>query len=121
MTTLKLSNLMFDNFFTNWDRAFFEGDHSYWRRNNTVKGRELEDSYEYSVPLAGFKKENIKATVHEGEVYIVAKQDDSTASYSFLIPEGGDASSMSAKHKDGLLTVKIKKKESEKKIELTID
>ena len=121
MSTLTLTNRLFDNFFTNADRAFFEGDHTYWRRNNTVKGKELEDSYEYSIPLAGFKKENIKATVDEGEVYIVAKQDDSTASYSFLLPDGGDISSMSASHKDGMLTVIINKKESEKKIELAIN
>ena len=121
MNTLRITNALFDNFFTNSDRAFLEGDHTYWRRNNTVKGKELEDSYEYNVPLPGFKKENIKATVADGEVYIVAKQDDSTASYSFLIPEAGDVSGMSASHNDGLLTVKINKKESEKKIELTID
>ena len=121
MNTLKLTNRLFDTFFTNADRAFLEGDHTYWRRNNTVLGKESEDSYEYSIPLAGFKKENIKATVQEGEVYIVAKQNDSTASYSFMIPEGGDISTMSATHNDGLLTVKINKKESEKKIELTID
>ena len=121
MNTLSLTNALFDNFFTNSDRAFFEGDHTYWRRKNSVRGKELEDSYEYSIPLAGFKKENIKATVDDGEVYIVAKQDDSTASYSFLLPEGGDISGMFASYIDGLLTVKINKKESEKKIELTID
>ncbi len=116
-----LTNRLFDEFFTNWDNAYFDGDHSYWRReNNNVKSKELKDSYEYYVPLPGYKKENIKATVKDGAVFLLAKQDDDTASYSFLLPEDADVSKLSASHEDGLLTVKLEKAEKAKAIELDI-
>jgi len=116
-----VSRRLFDNLFTNWDRAFFEGDNEYWRRqDNVVKSNESEDSYEHYLPLAGFKKENVKATVLNSEVYITAEKDGSTASYSFLVPEDADPTSLSARLEDGLLTIKSQKKESAKKIELEI-
>ena len=116
-----LTTRLFNDVLTNWDRAFFDGDYSYWRRENNARGRELEDSYEYYVPLPGFKKENIKAPVEDGLVYVLAKQDEETASYSVLLPEGVDASSLDARHEDGLLTIKVRKKESERRIELKIE
>ena len=119
MNTLT-TNRLFNDVFTNWDRAFFDGDHSYWRRDNTVKGQALENSYEYYVPLPGFKKENIKVTVKDGEVYLLAKQGDDTASYSFLIPEDADPSKLSAKHEDGLLTISVEKLEETKAIEIKV-
>ena len=112
MRTIALTNSLFDNFLTNWDRAFFEGDHSYWRRDNCVRSSEKEDSYEYYVPLAGFKKEDIKVSLSDGLVHILAKKKDDTASYSFELPEGGDASKLSAEHEDGLLTVIVGRLES---------
>ena len=114
MRTLSLTNSLYDNFLTNWDRAFFEEDYSYWRRDNHVKSSEKENSFEYYIPLAGFKKEDIKASVSDGLVAILAKKNDSTLSYSFEVPEGGDSSKLSAKHEDGLLTVTVGKSEAVK-------
>ncbi|MAH47202.1 hypothetical protein CMI37_15350 [Candidatus Pacearchaeota archaeon] len=123
MRTLTLTNTLFDNFLTNWDNAYFDGDHSYWRRkDNSINCREKEEHYEYYVPLAGFKKEDIAARLDEGRVHIVAKnENDSTASYSFALPDEVDLSSLSAKHEDGLLTVKIPKSEKAKAITIAID
>ena len=50
--TLTLTNRLFDEVFTNW----------YEKPRVAVDYRELEDSYEYHVPLPGFKKENIKVS-----------------------------------------------------------
>jgi len=109
MRTLTLTNSLFNNFLTNWDRAFFDEDYSYWRRREGVRGKELEDSFEYYVPLAGFKKEDIEATVSDGLIHILAKKEEDTASYSFEVPEGGDTSKLLAKYEDGLLTVTVGK------------
>ena len=123
MRTLTLTNALFDNFLTNWDNAFFDGDHSYWRRrDSSINCRETEDSHEYYVPLAGFKKEDIAARIDDGRVYILAKRDENTASYSFALPNDEvDISNLSAKHEDGLLTVKIPKSEKAKAITIAID
>ena len=122
MRTLTLTNSLFDNFLTNWDNALFDGDHSYWRRkDNSINYRETEEHYEYYVPLAGFKKEDLAARLDEGRVHIVAKRDESTASYSFALPEEVDSSNMSAKHEDGLLTITIPKSEKTKATTISID
>ena len=102
MRTLSLTNTLFDNLFTNRDRAFFNDDHSYWRRDTYVQSKENEDSREYYIPLPGFEKKDIKASVEDGEVFILAKRDDDTASYSFIPPDDVDISTISAKNKNGL-------------------
>ena len=115
-----ITNRLFDEFFTNWDSAFFEGDHSYWRRNDRVRTKELKDSYEYYVPLPGIKKENIKATVKDGAVLLSVECAENTASYSFTLPDDVNVSKLSASHEDGLLTIKIEKAEEAKAVELVI-
>ena len=114
MKTLNITNHLVNDFFTDWNKAFFAEDYSYWRRDNHVKSSEKENSFEYYIPLAGFKKEDIKASVSDGLVAILAKKNDSTLSYSFEVPEGGDSSKLSAKHEDGLLTVTVGKSEAVK-------
>ena len=122
MKTLTLTNSLFDNFLTNWDNAFFEGDHSYWRRkDNSLNFRESEDNYEFYISLAGFKKEDIAARIDDGRVHITAKDGDSAASYSFALPDEVDASVLSAKHENGLLTITIPKLERAKAITIAID
>ena len=121
MRTLTLTNSLFDNLFTNGDRALFSGDNTFWRRDTYVKSNEREDAYEYYIPLAGFKKEDIEASVLEGEVYVLAKNDDDTASYSFIVPEGGDESKLSGKYKEGLLTLTIKKSKPAKSTVIKIN
>ena len=119
-----LTNRLFNDVLTDWDRAFFNEDYSYWRRglgnSVRVRSRELDDSYEYYVPLAGFKKENVKANVEDGLVSVLAEQDENAVSCSVPLPEGADASSLEARLEDGLLTIKVTKKETERRIELKI-
>ena len=121
MRTLALTNTLFDTLFTNRDRALLNGDNTFWRRDTYVRSSEKEDSYEYYIPLAGFKKEDIEASILSDEVYVLAKNDEDTASYSFIIPEGGDTSKLSGKYEDGLLTLTIEKSEPVKSLTIKIN
>ena len=68
MRTLTLTNSLFNNLLTNWDKAFSDEDYSYWRRKGEgVRGVELNDSFEYYVPLGGFKKEEILLINNSGD------------------------------------------------------
>jgi HSP20 family molecular chaperone IbpA len=116
-----ITNRLFDEFFTNWDTAFFNGDHTYWRReNNNIITKDYDSHYECRVPLPGYKKENIKVTIKDGTVSLIAKQDDDTQSYSLALPDDVDASKLSAHHEDGLLTIKLKKEKEAQPIEIEI-
>ena len=103
-----------------FDRHFDDVDDSHWRRN-IVPHTEDENGYHYFLNLAGFKKEDVDASVVDGLVTIEAKNEGaSTASYSFLLPEGADPSRMSAKLEDGLLTIDLDKEEKVKPLRLEI-
>ena len=107
-------------FWDEWDKAFLSDDWSHWREN-IVPHKEHEDHYEYWINLAGFKKEDIAARIDDGRVHITAKDGDSAASYSFALPDEVDASVLSAKHENGLLTITIPKLERAKAITIAID
>ncbi len=116
-----LTNRLLNDVLTNWDRTFFHRDYSHYRRQNNSKLKELDDSYEYSVPLAGFRKEDIKATVEESYIYIMAKKGEDNLTYSLLIPEDVDLErDFSADYENGLLVLKLNKKEAAKKIQINI-
>ena len=115
MSTYTLTNKLFNNFFTNWDQAFLSEDYTHWRRNdNFVKHTEEDNHHEYSIALAGFKKEDIKLKLNEQRVFIFVKNDEDNLSYSFSLHEEVDFSSCSAKHENGLLTIKVNKSERSK-------
>tara|TARA_R100000808_G_scaffold24932_1_gene59527 strand:- start:12566 stop:12919 length:354 start_codon:yes stop_codon:yes gene_type:complete len=116
MTTLRLYNSLFNGLFDDYDRFY-----SFRKSPNImIENRELENSYEYYVPLAGFKKESIKATVQNNGARVIAKQGDKNAMFSFELPKDVDLASLSAKHENGMLTVTAEKKKSAKNIELDI-
>tara|TARA_R100000808_G_C2148445_1_gene156592 strand:+ start:654 stop:1022 length:369 start_codon:yes stop_codon:yes gene_type:complete len=122
MRNIILTNSLFDNLLTNWDNAFFDGNLHWRKRDSSIDCREDEDSYEYYIPLAGFKKEDIAARIDEGRVYVAAnKGEDTAASCSFALPDEAEPSSLSAKHEDGLLTITIPKLEKAKAITIAID
>ena len=122
MKTLNITNHLVNDFFTDWNKAFFAEDYSYWRRNHDqINGAELENSFEYYFPLAGCKKKDIKITANDGVVSLLAGKDGNSASYSFLLPKQADASTLSAKHEDGLLTISIEKQEKSKPKTIEID
>ena len=112
-----------NDFVSDWDRAFFNEDYSYWRRNmnNSVTYEEHEDNYEYRINLAGFKKENVEASVHDGIVTIKAKKNEDVNDYSFYLKDDAGVSTLSSKLEDGLLTVSVNKEEKAKSIKIKID
>tara|TARA_Y100001938_G_scaffold131492_1_gene188645 strand:- start:5009 stop:5386 length:378 start_codon:yes stop_codon:yes gene_type:complete len=112
-----------NDFVSDWDRAFFNEDHSFWRRNinNSVTYKEHEDSYEYWINLAGFKKENIEASVHEGLVTVKVNKDENTDNYSFYLKDDADISTLSSKLEDGLLSISVNKEEKAKAMKIKID
>jgi HSP20 family molecular chaperone IbpA len=82
--------------------------------------RENRDSYEYEFNLAGFKKKNIKASVLNSIATINAKQGEKEFYRRFYLPKDSDLKSTNLRYEDGVLYLKINKKESAKKVELKI-
>tara|TARA_Y100000310_G_scaffold51262_1_gene47258 strand:- start:65 stop:433 length:369 start_codon:yes stop_codon:yes gene_type:complete len=120
--TLTLTNRLFNEVFSNWNDSFFEESYPYLERQSE---RELEhhngeDYREVYVPLAGFKREHIKAEVNDETISIIAKRDKNVATYSFVFPDDADLSTVSSKLEDGLLTVKVEKKTKAKAIKIKI-
>lgn len=116
-----LTNRLFNDVFTNIDRAFSNRDYSYWRMGNNSRLKELDDSYEYSIPLAGFKKEGIKAIIEDGCIYITASKGEDSLAHSLSVPQDVDLEKgLSATYEDGLLVLKLNKEKATPKIEIKI-
>ena len=81
---------------------------------------EHEDHYEVDLNLAGFKKEDISVTVDNNILKIGAKQERREYSKNLLLPKKADAKASSVTYEDGLLNIKINKRQSAKSIELKI-
>lgn len=121
MNTYRLTNRLLSDVFSDWDNAFFDGDYAYWRRtSNDIKASYENDCYIYKISLAGFNKDSIKIESLNGQVNVVAKQGDRSRYNSFVMPEDSDATTLSASHSDGLLTIKLSKKEEAKAINVKI-
>ena len=115
MTTLRLRNTLFDNFFGNGlSHVLYEDydDYNY---------EEAKDSYKYQFNLAGFKKENISVSVEYNLLKVKATQDDRVFSKAYSVPRKADSSASVAKYEDGMLYVTINKKASEKAVELQVN
>jgi len=115
-----LTNRLFNDLFTNFDSSFFDEDYSYWRRQDTVLGKDTGSTYEYSMELAGFSKKDVEVSFKEGVVKILAKNKENTRSCSFYIPKDADKDKIFAELKDGLLSITITKKEEVKAKQIKI-
>ena len=114
MTTLRLRNTLFDNFFSNGlSHVLYEDDDAYYK--------ETEDSYKYQFNLAGFKKENIKVSMENNLLKVKAEQNGRVFSKAYTVPRKADSTASVAKYEDGMLYVTINKKDSEKAIELEVN
>ena len=100
-----------------FDRVFNDVEDKYFPRNY----EETNDGFEYEFNLAGFKKENIKATVDDGMLTIEARQGDKEFYRVYSVSDKADGNSTLAKYEDGILYIKINKKESSKSVELDIN
>jgi len=120
MRNYSLTNTLFNDLFTNFDNSFFDGDHSYWRRQDTVLVKDTGNTYEYSMELAGFSKKDVEVSFKDEIVKILAKKEESTKSCSFYIPKDADKDKIFAELKDGLLSITITKKEEVKAKQIKI-
>ncbi len=125
---------IFDEFF---NRAFDEDAADDNFRSMAMDIVEHEKEYEILANLPGFKKENIKISVHDNQLLIEAKCAENkeetkgtvyrcerySGSYrrNLLLPENSDLGKISAKMEDGVLTLLIPKKEPSPQKEIVID
>ena len=120
MRNYSLTNTLFNDLFTNYDNSFFDGDHSYWRRQDIITVKDTGNTYDYRMELPGFTKKDVKLSFREGIVKILAKKEDDTKSFSFYIPKDSDKDKIFAEMKDGLLSITITKKEEAKAVDIKI-
>jgi len=120
----KRMNRMFRGFDEDpWDIE--EEDLSEYRKA-WVDARESDDEYVIAVELPGVDKEDIKININDGvEIRVEKKKEDkkkSGESYSYEksyigfyrripLPENADGENMKAEYKNGILKLKIKKKD----------
>ena len=109
MNTLLNMNRLLDDFFVD---SYQPMARLYWD--------EHENHYEVQLNLAGFKKDKIKVTIDNNILKVSASQERKEYSRSLLMPEESTPAGSSVSYEDGLLTIKINKKESAKTIELKI-
>jgi HSP20 family molecular chaperone IbpA len=103
-------NRLLDDFFIYPPESRAE---SYWG--------EYEDYYEVDFNLAGFKKEDISVTVDNNILKISAKQERREYAKSLPLPKKADIKAASLVYENGLLNIKVNKRESAKSIELQIE
>ena len=81
---------------------------------------ETNEGYEWRLNLAGFKRENINVNVENDALNIEAKQDDRKLSKNYWIPEDADVKASVARYEDGILYIKLNKKESSKPLNIEV-
>lgn len=83
---------------------------------------EDEQSYNYKINLAGSDKKDIGVSVEQNnnsEDFLVVRSGKTQRTY--LIKDNCDKNSVTAKYKNGILNIKINKKESAKPIKISVD
>lgn len=126
---------LFDEFF---NRAFEEesNDDANFRAM-AMDIMEHDEEYEILANLPGFKKENVKISIHDNQLHIEAscesKSDEKQGSmyrcerYSgnyrrnLLLPDNADHAKINAKMEDGVLRLIIPKKEATPQKEIVIE
>lgn len=131
-----MSNMLslFDDFF---NRVYEDETTDDNHRAMAMDIVELEKEFEISANLPGFKKEDIKISVHDNQLMIEAnsrynKEEQKGTVYrcerysgsyrrSLLLPENADIAKIAAKMEDGVLKLNIPKKEPSPKQEIVIN
>ena len=125
---------LFDDWMTDFEKAMFPMKNPLYGKNekNLMKTdvRETEDAYEIDIDLPGFKKDEVQAELHDGYITISAakgldkdEKDKKTGKYirreryagslsrTFYVGDGITQDEISAKFQDGILQLKVPKKE----------
>lgn len=130
-----MSNMLtlFDDFF---NHVFEEESSEDNFRAMAMDIIEHDDNFQIMANLPGFKKDNVKISVHDNQLMIEAVCDEKkeeqkgtvyrcerySGSYrrNLMLPENGDINKISAKMEDGVLELTIPKKEPRPKKEIVI-
>lgn len=130
-----MSNMLslFDEFF---NRAFEEESNDENFRAMAMDIVEHEKEFEILANLPGFKKENVKISIHDNQLLVEATCDQKkeekqgtvyrcerySGSYrrNLMLPENADHHMISAKMEDGVLRLTIPKKEPTPQKEIVI-
>ncbi len=125
---------IFDDFF---NRTFEEeaGDDNF--RSMAMDIIEHDKDYEILANLPGFRKDDVKISVHDNQLLVEAKCTETkeekkgtiyrcerySGSYrrNLLLPDNSDQSKISAKMEDGVLRLLIPKKEASPQKEIVIE
>lgn len=131
-----MSNMLslFDDFF---NRVYEDENSDDNFRAMAMDIVEHDNEYLILANLPGFKKENVKISVHENQLLVEAACESSkeetqgtmyrcerySGSYrrNLLLPENAEVSKIAAKMEDGVLKLSIPKKEPTPKQEITIE
>ena len=131
-----MSNMLslFDEFFNRFYEEEGEEDNF---RAMAIDIVENDKDYQILANLPGFKKDDVKISIHDNQLMIEANKDVTkeetkgtvyrcerySGSYrrNLLLPENVEASKISAKMEDGVLKLTIPKKEPSPKKEITIE
>ncbi|MCB5260846.1 MAG: Hsp20/alpha crystallin family protein [Candidatus Cloacimonetes bacterium] len=130
-----MSNMLslFDDFF---NRVFEEEGSDENFRAMAMDITEHDKEFSIQANLPGFKKDNVKISVHDNQLLIEAMCEDNkeeqkgtvyrcerySGSYrrNLMLPENANISAINAKMEDGVLTLTIPKKEPTPKQEIVI-
>ncbi|HNX38788.1 MAG TPA: Hsp20/alpha crystallin family protein [Candidatus Cloacimonadota bacterium] len=131
-----MSNMLslFDDFF---NRVYEDDSSDENYRAMAMDIVEHEKEFEILANLPGYKKDDIKISLHENQLMIeantTAKQEEQkgtvyrcerySGSYrrNLMLPENADLSKISAKMEDGVLRLSVPKKEPSPKKEIVIE
>ena len=128
---------LFDDFFDDFTRPAREVVRHNTPTTNVMRTdvKENEDAYELHIELPGYKKEDVKAQLKDGYMTISAemsqnndKKDEDgkyirreryygACSRSFYVGKDVTEEDIKAKFENGILTVRVPKKEKEPKVE----
>ena len=130
-----MSNMLslFDDFF---NRVFEEEGSDENFRAMAMDITEHDKEFSIQANLPGFKKDNVKISIHDNQLLIEAMCEDNkeeqkgtvyrcerySGSYrrNLMLPENANISAINAKMEDGVLTLTIPKKEPTPKQEIVI-
>ena len=124
-------------FITGWPRCWAARDRHRWR-GRQVDIEETEQDYVIRAELPGLDKDKVKVTVEDGvltlsgerdlergggETYHRIERSHGTFSRSFTLPEDSDAESVAAQFTNGVLAVRVAKREEAlpKSIEVRVE
>lgn len=116
LTTIRLNNRL-DRLHGLWD--LFDDLNDFDHSHSDYK--ETKDGYQFEVNLAGVKREDIKVCLEDNLLKVKAEKDGKKYAKNFQIPEKADASSPVARYEDGVLYLKISKKQESKPVDIKIN